>query len=119
MSVVSMRGLAFASLLMAFGFAVGCTPRPDRHAVKQYAEQLRPEVGQESIETYVKRWGTPSQRIEVPDGMIYCWRISHGSRSGGVGYIVSVGQSYEAYDDIRLKFGKDQILKDWNVDCVR
>jgi len=97
----------------------GCAPKPDKSAWKEYAEQLRPEVGHETIETYVKRWGTPHQRIDVKDGELYCWRISHGSTSGGVGYIVSVGKSYEAYDDIRLKFNRDKTMVDWTVDCIR
>lgn len=99
--------------------ATGCAPKPDKGAWKQYAEQLRPEVGRESVETYIKRWGTPHQRIDVTDGEMYCWRISHGSTSGGVGYIVSVGKSYEAYDDIRLKFNRDHTMVDWTVDCIR
>ena len=121
---MSRRGLLKLSFLLSVcgiigAGSVGCAPKPNKSAWKEYAEQLRPEVGRESVETYIKRWGTPHQRIDVTDGEMYCWRISHGSTSGGVGYIVSVGKSYEAYDDIRLKFNRQHTLVDWTVDCIR
>ena len=117
--VIAGKALACVLLLGCLAPTGGCAPKPNQHAWKEYAEQLRPEVGRESIETYVKRWGTPHQRIDVKDGELYCWRISHGSTSGGVGYIVSVGKSYEAYDDIRLKFNREHTMVDWTVDCIR
>ena len=98
---------------------IGCAAKPDKPAWQRYSDQLTPEVGKESIETYVKRWGTPSQRIDVQDGSLYCWRISQGSRSGGFAFFVAAGSSYEAYDDIRLKFDQSSVLRDWTVDCMR
>lgn len=97
----------------------GCSGSRNKGAWEQYERQLKPEIGKASVETYVKRWGTPTQKIPVQDGTIYCWRISHGSRSGGVGYILSVGSSYEAYDDLRLKFDGKQVMQEWTADCVR
>lgn len=108
--------LAFLSTWLLFS---GCAAARDKKAVARYEAELQPEVGIETVETYVKRWGTPTQRITVPDGELFCWRISRGSRSGGVGYILSVGQSYEQYDDLRLKFDKQSVLRDFTVECMR
>lgn len=103
-----------ASLLL-----VGCSATRDQKAVLRYEEELRPEVGKETVETYLKRWGTPTLRLDVSDGEMLCWRISRGSRSGGIGFILAIGQTYEQYDDLRLKFDKDHILQDFTVDCMR
>ena len=114
-----MRSLFSLILVAACLTLVGCAATRDKKALLRYENELRPEVGQETVETYVKRWGTPTQRMEVADGELLCWRISHGSRSGGVGFILSVGQSYEQYDDIRLKFDHSHVLRDFTVECMR
>lgn len=113
------RWTVLCGWILALGWSSGCTASRDTSAWERYERELKPEVGRESVETYVKRWGTPTQKIPVDQGTIYCWRRSHGSRSGGIGYIVSVGQSYEAYDDIRLKFDERHVMREWNVECMR
>jgi len=109
-------GFAIVTVSLAL---VGCAATRDKKAVQRYEEELRAEVGVKTVETYIKRWGTPTQQIDVPDGVMLCWRISRGSRSSGVGYILSVGQSYEQYDDLRLKFDESHVLRDFAVECMR
>jgi hypothetical protein len=108
-----------ATLAVLAGLLAGCAAKRDPKAAQVYMAELDADVGTATIEKYVRNWGTPSQRIDLPDGTIYCWRISHGAKSGGVGYIVSYGESYERYDDLRLTFDKEAVLREYAVDCYR
>lgn len=118
---MSARRTACVVLLVLIGglLASGCAPRNDRDAWLDYAETLGPRVGTAKIDEFVREWGMPHQRLELDVGYACSWHFTKGTRSAGVGYIVSVGHAHEAYDEVLLVFGDDHVLCEWKVQCMR
>lgn len=105
--------------LMAAVLCPGCGPKADRGAWLDYAERLSPQVGQAKFDEFVREWGMPHRRVDLDDGYACNWHFSKGTRSAGIGYIVSFGRSYQAYDDVLLIFDDNHVLKEWKVECTR
>ncbi len=110
-----------AMLVMSAGLvmATGCAGSAEKKAWKHYAEELDPAVGHTKLDHFIHEWGMPHKRITLDEGYACNWHFSKGTRSAGVGYIVSVGQSHAAYDDLTLFFDDKNVLRDWRAECKR
>jgi len=61
----------------------------------------------------------PHKQLPLEEGYAYNWRFSKGSRSVGFAYFISVGEVKSRYDDVLLIFDRDNVLREWKVECER
>ncbi len=114
---VRRSALLVAGLCLAL--VTGCAGNAEKKAWKHYAQELDPAVGHAKLDHFIHEWGMPHKRIKLDDGYACNWHFSKGSRSVGLSYFVSVGESHAAYDDLTLFFDDKNVLRDWRAECAR
>ena len=119
MKVIRARFLTFLICSLAVAVCAGCSGRRDDDAWERYAERLSPAVGEAKSDEFIKEWGAPHKKAPLDEGYTYNWHFSKGRRSLGFSYLLSVGSSHEAYDDVLLVFDEEDTLQEWRAECIR
>lgn len=111
-------GVALAFL--AASFSGGCAQIAVNRALKQYKEQLGPEIGKATKDDYIKAWGPPRSTTSISDGKVCVWYFSYGTRAyaSGSRYAVSA-RAHEMYDRLTMTFDKNGVLQQYRVWCQR
>ncbi|GAF83698.1 unnamed protein product [marine sediment metagenome] len=98
----------------------GCAQMAVKKAIKQYEENLNPQVGKATKDSFIKRWGPPSKSSAVSDGEVCVWRFSYGTRAYASGSQYGAhARAHEVYDELLMTFDKDGVLRNWRVWCQR